>query len=610
MIALSLDLETRDPDLKKLGCGAARDGEVICICARLYDSELDVYRNYVDIDVNIARDLVSQADLIVGSNIQYDLEYLDKKLNIEVPDSAAIVDVLTMERLIDTVSFRVNLETLSQKYLGLSKLSKELEDYATAKGIKKYMENLHLMPRDLVAKYCFYDCKLALDVWMHQKRILEETCKEAAEIEIDIQRVIYEMKQEGVPFDSAFSKALEGEMKVDLQLKKMQLEESLGTSKFKTAEGKKIIAKYCDNAGINYRLTAKKAEPQFNAEFYTRNANDDQLKLIAEYQEVDKLQREFVTKIRGMAVDDVIYPGINAMKGEEGGAITGRFSMSKPNMQQVSGRNALWSGKIRSQFKAPEDYTWVKMDYSQQEMRLLFEFASRDGGIDAKRMVDMYKQDYTLDCYNLTADLCKDKGLTISRDLAKKLMLATLYCMGPNKLSGQLGCGEEEAKELLTKFRDVLPFLRRFQRGVISVVEDRASTGTAYIETLAGRRVCVPVIEQEIKDSSGAIRGRRMMADGAYKAINYLIQGSAADILKKAMRSLYLELSIIPTLVVHDEINVLLHKDIVTETIPKLVYIMENTYPLDVPMLVDVEIGTAWGDVIEYAETRNTVLQK
>lgn len=894
MITLSLDCETLDPDLKKLGAGAARNGRVLCMCARLYDSELDTYRNFIDIDVSIMRDLLEQADLVVGSNIQYDLDYLNKKLNLELPDKVQIVDVLVAERLLDTVSFRVNLDSLAKKYLGVGKLSNELEEYASGQGIKKVMENLDKLPRDLVAKYCYYDCKLALDVWHAQEKlIVDGGFRDAFITEIEVQKVIYLMTKQGIPFDVEFSKQLEAEMKNDLELKRMELESTLGTSKFKTKEGKKTIAKYCEANGVTYKLTTKKADPQFNAEFFTRNAKDEQLKTIAEYQELDKLQREFVTKLRTMAVGDTLYPTINAMKGEEGGAITGRFSCvtgetlvvtdkgykridaistgdkvlthkgrykkvtcvfrqgiqptvtlaltnghvltctkshkllqsngrwsstgtllrkgiqnvyfkeaytgqeagdegialvqvehpdaygrhsypvrsdislgqahnhkqhrpcnvrqaqapkvlcfqaggqksyegeeweeapqvergslrrirvpddtgwrqahvcsslrddeslrftdvgqsmgcaphrwestqqylrqsslvyaqgaqadtlqaepplqgvrversydsgsrevfdieveedhsyitagvyshncTRPNVQQISGRNPYWSSKIRSQFKAPEGYTWVKMDYSQQEMRLLFEFASRDGGADAKRMVEMYQKDYTLDCYNMAVDLCRDKGFTITRDLAKKLMLATLYCMGPNKLSGQLGCGEEEAKELLTKFRDVLPFLRRFQRGVISQVEDRASTGKAYVETLSGRHVCVPIIEQEIKDSSGAIRGRRMMADGAYKAINYLIQGSAADILKMAMREIRLQLSIVPSLVVHDEANFLVNKDDVPSLIPQIVKIMENTYPLSIPMLVDVEIGTCWGDVQEYAETRDAILQK
>jgi DNA polymerase I-like protein with 3'-5' exonuclease and polymerase domains len=612
MRLLSLDLETVDKDLKKLGCGAHRaDSRVLTMCARTFCDEDDVFRNYIDIDVNIMRDLINNCDAIVGSNIQYDLAFLDKKMGIAIPKEVIIIDVLAAERFIDTISFKVNLDLLAKKYLGREKISGELDEWAKQHKIKDYMSNLDKLPADMVSKYCLYDCLLALDVWLCQRPILAEHYVEAFDVELGVQRVIYEMTRQGVPFDTQYSKQLEAEMINELKLRQSLLEEALGTSKFKTKEGKRIVAAYCDKVGISYNLTTKKQEGQFNAEFYTRNANDEQLRLITEYIEIQKLQKDFVTKMRTMVVDDKLYPAINSMKGEQGGAITGRFSMSKPNIQQLPSRNPEWASKIRGQFRAHEDFTWVKADYSQQEMRLLFEFASRDGGRDAKRMVEMYQQDYSIDCYQLAVKLCADKGFTIDRNLAKKLMLATMYCMGPNKLAGQLGCGEEEAKETLVKFRDVLPFLRRFQRGVINMVEDRANkSGEAYVETIAGRKVYIPIKETEIKDSAGVVRGRAMVADGAYRGINYLIQGSAADIMKRAMVEIHRDLGITAYMSVHDELDFIIPKEEVTSLVPKIAKIMENTYFLSIPMLADFEIGNSWGELTEYEFTREAILSK
>lgn len=600
---LSLDLETKDPYIKKFGSGAPfEDSKILCICAcEYYNGE---YKAHLDIDRWQLADLLNRADVVVGSNIQYDLHYIHCKLQSKLRKETEIVDILITERLLDTVTKRVNLDSLAKKYLDENKRDEELLAYALDNGIIKPMENLERIYAKepmRVIKYCYSDTNQALRIYLKQlETVEEEGLMESYETENAIQKVVSAMRQQGVPFDLEYSKTLEKEMDLELTRLAEIVTGAFGTTKLGTDVGKRTIASYCDRKGIKYSLTSKTIKPKLDKTFFAKYSGDENLALVEDYKTLIKLKQDFVIKLQQMCVRGKIYPSINAMRGDEGGAITGRFSMSRPNLQQIPSRNALWAKKIRSQFRAPEGSVWIKADYSQQEVRLLFEFAAQidDSALD---MVRKYKEDPTTDAYNIVVDMFKSKGFDISRSVSKTLVLGSIYCMGAKKMAMQLNCREEEAKDLKNKFNNLFPSVRNFQRSVIDSVEGQvlfSKNGRVSVETLGGRKIYLEVIrtEQEL-NGRGVKVGYTEQVDRAYKAVNYKIQGSGADIMKRAMVSLYEKHNLCPTLTVHDELGILAtEKD--RSTVQEILReVMENTYSTAIPMTVEIETGASWGEV-------------
>lgn len=689
MKVLAFDVETKDPYIKKYGSSfSLPKTRLLCASAAYYEKgEIDSFQL---LEPDFLQELIDRADYIVGANIQYDLGFVENHWGITFDNSSAqIVDILVVERFFDTVSFRMNLDLLAERYLNENKISGALEEYAKNHGIKKVMENLDLLPLELVSLYCMKDCQLSLEVFIKQFKKARRL--PAFQLEADLQKIIYLMNKTGVPIDTDYSSNLSEDMQKVIDEKVLALQEIFGTENFRTKDGKQILAEYCDKNGITYRTTSKTSAPQFDAKFFTRHASNEQLSMIKEYKALDKLKKDFVDKIRTMTRSDRVYPQINPMRGDEGGTITGRFSMAKPNLQQIPSREAFWAPKIRQQFRAPKDYYWVKIDYSQQEIRMMLHWAAAESGELAKPMLKQYREDPKTDCYMMAVNLCKERGVDISRSLCKKLILATQYCMGATKLSGELSkeemlaildsYGDEDIKQilwyidyrtekdkepdekdrvlrtyyvkddleeelakknldlstantvqikeairelelfieicwrLLSMFKNILPFLKTFQREIIDRVENMArSKHESFITTINKRNVYLPVEFKEriTTDSQGHKHKlpKEAYTVGAYKAINYLIQGSSADVTKQAMVNIYNRLALVPVLTVHDELGYILHRDVIEELVPKIVHEMENTFDLEVPMIADVTIGKSWGDQVDYEKRRELFLQE
>lgn len=584
MRVLAFDVETVDPYIKKSFSGAMRpDSKLLTICA--YDGD----RGYPSVSFEELKELIEKADWIVGANIQYDLSYITHKFKYKF-EGKKIVDILAIERLIDTTSLRMNLGVLAKKYTDQDKLSEQLEEYAKANKIKKVMENLDKIPERLLVKYCLQDCILSHKIFMLQHDQLKD--QPGYKEEIGIQEILYKMLNAGIPFDEDVSNEIRDRMDATLKIYAQQIQSKFGTTNFSTHAGKEILARHCDKYGYEYKITEKTEKPSFDKNFYARYGDVEDIQTIDRYKTLLKLKKDFVEKVHKNSFNGKMYPNINSMKGEQGGAVTGRFSMSKINMQQIPSRDPEWAKLIRSQFRAPDGYKWIKADYSQQEVRMLLHLAAMTGGQGTKELVERYKQDPKTDSYNLAAEISKSYGIEMKRSVAKQLLLATMYCMGPGKLSTQLLCSEQEARTLLDQFRKVFPFLRDFQYSIIGRLEEQGRRDhIAYVRTITGRKIWLPVNKQE------TLAGNVYTTEKAYRGINYTVQGSSADVTKKAMLNLYNNHGIVPVSSIHDEINVIVPEEEVEETIEKIRDSMENTYDLLIPMTADIEVGQSWGEI-------------
>jgi len=271
-------------------------------------------------------------------------------------------------------------------------------------------------------------------------------------------------------------------------------------------------------------------------------------------------------------------------------------SSSNPNLQQIPARDPEIKKVIRGLF-IPEDGTqWGSFDYSSQEPRLLVHFAASIRGPNRHDMIDDVVKAYNegdVDLHQMVADFA---GIT--RKEAKVVNLGIMYGMGKAKLAGQLGIAEEDAGALLSTHHEKVPFVK----GLADLAMQQAAKH-GVIRTLLGRRCNFHLWEPRTFGYKQPLPfeeamqeyGQPLTRAFTYKALNKLIQGSAADQTKKAMADCYAE-GLLPMLTVHDELCFSVQS---SEQAARIQEIMETGLSdvLKVPSKVDAEMGANWGEV-------------
>jgi DNA polymerase I-like protein with 3'-5' exonuclease and polymerase domains len=315
--------------------------------------------------------------------------------------------------------------------------------------------------------------------------------------------------------------------------------------------------------------------------------------MIVEARELNKTHGTFLQPYLDFsAADGRIHPHVNQLRSDDGGTVTGRLSMSQPNLQQVPARHEVIGPLVRSLFLPEEGELWAANDFSSQEPRLLVHYATLIGLDGAEKMAQAYKDNPDTDFHQMVADMAG-----IERKQAKTIGLGLMYGMGKNKLAGQLDLPVDEASELMSTFHNKVPFLRGTVDAVMRRIEHPSSNGS--IRTLLGRKCRFPLWEPIAWGVNKALPyeqaivdyGQRIKRAGTYKGLNRLIQGSAADQTKAAMIALH-KAGFRILLQVHDEVAVSVKN---REEAEAAAEIMRTAVDLEVPSKVDVEIGTSWG---------------
>jgi DNA polymerase I-like protein with 3'-5' exonuclease and polymerase domains len=315
--------------------------------------------------------------------------------------------------------------------------------------------------------------------------------------------------------------------------------------------------------------------------------------MIVEARELNKTHGTFLQPYLDFsAADGRIHPHVNQLRSDDGGTVTGRLSMSQPNLQQVPARHEVIGPLVRSLFLPEEGELWAANDFSSQEPRLLVHYATLIGLDGAEKMAQAYRDNPDTDFHQMVADMAG-----IERKQAKTIGLGLMYGMGKNKLAGQLDLPVDEASELMSTFHNKVPFLRGTVDAVMRRIEKPSSNGA--IRTLLGRKCRFPLWEPIAWGVNKALPyeqavseyGPRIKRAGTYKGLNRLIQGSAADQTKAAMIALH-KAGFRILLQVHDEVAVSVKN---REEAEAAAEIMRTAVDLEVPSKVDVEIGTSWG---------------
>ena len=592
---ISIDLETHDPDLKKSGSGSiVGRGKVVGIAVAV-----DGYSGYFPFDhegggnlekskvIQWFRDVCECPADKVFHNAMYDVCWI-KAMGIKI--NGNIYDTMIAASLVNENRFRFDLGSLGWDYVGKGKNETELKQIAKEWDMDPKADMWRL-PAMYVGKYAERDAELTLDLWkVMQKELSDQDLGSIFELETDLFPCLVDMKFLGVKVD--VSKA--HELKQQLVLREEML-----LHKIKKETGQDIqiwaarsIATVFEKLDLPFDRTEKTKAPSFTKNFLSSHAHP-LVKIIAEAREVNKAHTTFIDTIIRYEHLGRIHADINQIRSDSGGTVTGRFSYSNPNLQQIPARNKDLGPKIRSLFVPESDCEWGCFDYNQQEPRLVVHYASLDQDTSVFNVRDAYNAD-NADFHTIVA-----KMADIPRTQAKVINLGLFYGMGKAKLQAELGVSKEKAEELFSLYHNRVPFVKNLMKSVSNRAQQHGQ-----IRTLLGRlcrfhlwepnsfgmHKALP-FEQASQEHGGGIRRAY-----TYKALNKLIQGSAADMTKKAMLDLYKE-GIIPHIQVHDELDISVEKG--SNQHKKIIEIMEEAVDLEVPNKVDYEFGSNWGDIYD-----------
>ena len=595
---LAVDLETRDPNLRKLGPGWTRkDGYVIGIAISNGD-----YSAYYPIRHEGGGNLPEKATLRwltkqmatpnvpkVFHNALYDLGWLRAE-GIEV--QGRIIDTMIAAPLLDENRWSYSLNALGGHYLKEYKNERNMTAFAKQMGIDPKAD-MWRMPADVVGEYAEQDAALTLRLWQRlEAELRADECTAIFDLETSLIPTLFEMKTRGVRVDVD---------RADVVRKDLQNREEGLLKKVKDETGVLIepwvatsIAKAFDAVGLSYPTTDNSNAPSFTKQFLTSHEHP-LAQWIVKLREYNKANTTFIETILEHSHNGRIHCDFNQLRSDDGGTVTGRFSSSNPNLQQIPARDPEIKAMIRGLFLPEEGTKWGSFDYASQEPRWLAHYcASLENPHAAiEGVVKMYHEG-DADFHQMVADLAG-----ISRKEAKTVNLGIMYGMGRGKLATVMDLTDEEAKSLLAQYHDKVPFVK----GIADRVSRHADR-TGVIRTWLGRKCRFDMWEPKsygynkplpAEEAAQEYGGKGMIRRAfTYKALNKLIQGSSADQTKKAMVDCANE-GMLPMLTVHDELCFSVEDE---SQANKIVDIMSNCVPnLKVPFEVDAELGNNWGEV-------------
>ena len=594
---IAIDLETKDPNLKSRGSGAViGEGEIIGFALAVdgWSGYYPIGHREGNLDKRIVLDYIKEVcatDAVkIFHNAMYDVCWL-RAYNIKI--NGFIIDTMVMSSLIDENRLSYTLNSIAFEYLREVKDEKGLKEAAEAAGVDAKSE-MYKLPAMYVGAYAEKDAELTLELFkVLSREIQKQNLSEIFDLETQLFPCLIDMKFKGVRVDVQGAHQLKQNMLKEEEALLLEVKKQTGIEPQIWAA--RSIAKVFDKLHLPYERTLKSQAPSFTKNFLAEHKHP-LVQKIAKAREINKAHTTFIDTILKHEHRGRIHADINPIRSDQGGTVTGRFSYSNPNLQQIPARNKDLGPKIRSLFIPEKDHTWGCFDYSQQEPRLVVHYAATTDPImyddSVSQIVEKFKSD-SVDFHQTVADMAG-----ISRSNAKTINLGLFYGMGKAKLQAELGLSTKaEAENLFNQYHENVPFVRELMNRTSQHAQFSGSIGT-----LLGRRcrfnkwepntfgMHTPMTLEEAERTYGRGRIKRAFT---YKALNKLIQGSAADMTKKAMLDLYNE-GIIPHIQIHDELDISVESP---EQAKKIIEIMENAVTLAVPNKVDYEYGNTWGEI-------------
>jgi DNA polymerase I-like protein with 3'-5' exonuclease and polymerase domains len=363
---------------------------------------------------------------------------------------------------------------LGRDYVGIGKNEAVLKETAKEWGIDPKSE-MYKLPAMYVGEYAEQDAVLTLKLWQEMKKeILIEEISSIFELETELFPCLVDMRFLGVRVDVTAAHQLKKELtkKEESLLHQVKKETGIDTQIWAA----RSIAQVFEKLNLPFDRTEKTSAPSFTKNFL-QNHPHPLVKQIAQAREINKAHTTFIDTILKHQHKGRIHADINQLRSDNGGTVTGRFSYSNPNLQQIPARNKDLGPMIRSLFIPEEKHTWGCFDYSQQEPRLVVHYAALDNLYGVSDVIEAYK-DGEADFHQIVAEMAD-----IPRSQAKTINLGLFYGMGKNKLMAELGINEDKAKDLFKQYHNRVPFVKTLMDSVM-----RKAADNGRIRTWLGRR--------------------------------------------------------------------------------------------------------------------------
>ena len=636
---VAIDLETSDPNLKTKGLGAVRkDGFVTGIAiatkkqtfyfplAHAMTDNLPVKETWDYLNEKLFKNKDIRK---VFHNAIYDVCWIRASTGEMV--QGELLDTMIAASVIDETRMKYSLDAISKIYLNETKYKYDLTDKVKAWSdgvIQDPMTNMEKLPYSLVKDYAEQDVNLTLKLWnifdkkldevLYTKthadgRVEEKTCRKIFELETKLFPCLVDMKFKGVKIDvekaRAFGKRLEKTKNSIINY--IERRTGIKIEMWAASSIKALL----DHENINDYEVTKAGLPQLPKDYLSSHKNK-YLRLIAKARNFDKTQNTFIEGLLEFVHEGRIHADINQIRSDQGGTVTGRFSMSNPNLQQIPSKGFIGK-KMRELFLPEDDCEWGSFDYSQQEPRIVVHYALALGMPGTDTLLEEFNKE-DADFHQIVADMAQ-----ISRTMAKTINLGLFYGMGKIKLASELGLDRPKANKLFADYHAKVPFVKQLSIDLINFAEENKllytledrfcrfnkwETRDRKWNNSINRYDPVDILEKEVaqKYYTDDRLNKGYVADPTYehftdfykpaftyKALNRLIQGSAADMTKKAMVNLY-EQGILPQIQIHDELCLSIKNEEQARIVKE---IMENAITLEVNNKVNYKHGKNWGSI-------------
>ncbi|AVU37713.1 TPA: DNA polymerase I [Serratia marcescens] len=545
---------------------------------------LPVAHDYLDAPAQLDRAYVLEAlkplledekALKVGQNLKFDMSLL-ARYGIEMRGIA--YDTMLESYVLDSVGGRHDMDSLADRYLGHKTIT--FEEIA---GKGKNQLTFNQIALEQAAPYAAEDADVTLQLHLAMWPQLKQSAELLTvfnEIEMPLLPVLSHIERTGVLIDPAILSAHSQELAKRLAELEAQAHE-LAEEPFNLASTKQLQAILYEKQKLPVLKKTPGGAPSTNEEVLAELALDYPLpKVILEYRGLAKLKTTYTDKLPLM---------INPVSGRvhtsyhQAVTATGRLSSSDPNLQNIPVRNEE-GRRIRQAFIAPVGYRIVAADYSQIELRIMAHLSQDEGLLKAFAEGKDIHRATASEVFGVPLD----KVTSEQRRSAKAINFGLIYGMSAFGLARQLGIPRGEAQRYMDLYFERYP-------GVLDYMERtrQQASEQGYVSTLDGRRLYLPDVR-----SSNAMR--RKAAERA--AINAPMQGTAADIIKRAMIEVDAWLQgqekplVRAIMQVHDELVFEVHESVIEKASQRIRQLMEGSMTLAVPLKVDVGVGMNWDE--------------
>lgn len=510
----------------------------------------------------------------VGQNLKYDMNVLG---NYDIELKGIGFDSMLESYVLDSTASRHDMDTLALKYLGHKTI--HYEDIA-GKGARQI--TFDQVALEEAAPYAAEDADITLRLHETLWEKLQATPSLVTvfeELEIPLVPVLSRMERRGVLLDTAMLKKQSGQLAKRVVELEQQAHKLAGQA-FNLGSPKQLQEILFEKQGLPVISKTPKGQPSTAESVLQELAHDYELpEVILEYRSLSKLKSTYTDKLPEMIDSNT---GRVHTSYHQAVAATGRLSSSDPNLQNIPIRTEE-GRRIRQAFIAPKGYKMVAADYSQVELRIMAHLSGDEGLLNA------FKEGK--DVHSATAaevfGVKPDKVTKDQRRKAKAINFGLIYGMSAFGLAKQLDIGRNEAQQYVDLYFERYPGVKAYMDATREKAHDQG-----YVETVFGRRLYLP----EINSRNGM---RRQYAERT--AINAPMQGTAADIIKRAMIELDRvlqdnKLDVNMIMQVHDELVFEVKESQLKKAEKVIRECMVGAADLNVPLVVDVGIGSNWDE--------------